>query len=196
MDTTEYAGKKYHIGADGYFRRGSKTRGDYERLHRRIYEDHHGPIPEGWHVHHRDGDKLNNDPANLEAVPADQHTSMYHPEALEKARKAAADWHGSEEGRKWHSEHAADTFAARIWSITCDQCGKRVERNCLRKPRFCGNACRSASRRASGLDSEVRQCAGCGKSITVNRYTRTRFCSCWCGRRAAARPGSGVQSDG
>ncbi|NDB08618.1 MAG: HNH endonuclease [Actinobacteria bacterium] len=29
--------------------------------HRVIYERHHGPIPAGWVVHHRDGDPGNND---------------------------------------------------------------------------------------------------------------------------------------
>jgi hypothetical protein len=41
--------------------------------HRVIYEQHHGPIPDGWHVHHIDEDKTNNDPANLEALPWPEH---------------------------------------------------------------------------------------------------------------------------
>ena len=36
--------------------------------HRIVYEKHHGPIPSGYDVHHRDGDKLNNDISNLELL--------------------------------------------------------------------------------------------------------------------------------
>ena len=42
-------------------------------LHRDIYTAHHGPIPEGWHVHHIDHDPLNNDPANLASISAEEH---------------------------------------------------------------------------------------------------------------------------
>jgi len=34
-----------------------------------IWEEHHGrPLPKGWIVRHKDGDKLNDDPYNLEAM--------------------------------------------------------------------------------------------------------------------------------
>lgn len=47
-------------------------------LHRRIYEEHYGPIPEGYHVHHVDLDCTNNHPSNLVALtPADHRKA--HP---------------------------------------------------------------------------------------------------------------------
>lgn len=47
--------------------------GKMRPLHRVVYELKVGPIPEGWFVHHRDGDKRNNDPGNLEAVDPRRH---------------------------------------------------------------------------------------------------------------------------
>lgn len=41
--------------------------------HREIYKREIGPIPDGWHIHHRDEDKLNNRPDNLEALPWPEH---------------------------------------------------------------------------------------------------------------------------
>lgn len=41
--------------------------------HRRLYEESFGLIPDGWHVHHVDAIKDNNDPANLLALPKSFH---------------------------------------------------------------------------------------------------------------------------
>ena len=47
-------------------------------LHRRIYEEHHGPIPKGHHVHHVDLDPTNNHPSNLVALTPSEHRKV-HP---------------------------------------------------------------------------------------------------------------------
>ena len=48
---------------------GDHRRG-VESLHREIWKAHHGSIPPGWQVHHKDGNPLNNDPGPA-AVPVD-----------------------------------------------------------------------------------------------------------------------------
>ena len=45
--------------------------------HRRVYEQHFGPIPAGYVVHHRDGNKLNNDPTNLVAMSRAAHNRLH-----------------------------------------------------------------------------------------------------------------------
>jgi hypothetical protein len=47
-----------------------------ELVHRWVYHTATGkPIPTGYHIHHRDGNKLNNTPENLEALsPSDHHS--------------------------------------------------------------------------------------------------------------------------
>ena len=47
------------------------------RVHRLIYEEHFGPIPPGHVVHHLDGLRRNNDPNNLVAMPADEHSRLH-----------------------------------------------------------------------------------------------------------------------
>lgn len=49
--------------------------------HRRVYVNAHGKIPKGWFVHHMDGNKLNNDPQNLIAIPKELHAKAMkaHP---------------------------------------------------------------------------------------------------------------------
>ena len=48
------------ISNDGYYRISSGKEGNNRKyLHRLIFEDFYGPIPENCHVHHKDGNKLN-----------------------------------------------------------------------------------------------------------------------------------------
>lgn len=41
--------------------------------HRKVLHDAGVEIPEGWHVHHRNGNKLDNRLENLEVLPAAEH---------------------------------------------------------------------------------------------------------------------------
>jgi len=50
-------------------------------------------------------------------------------EQLSEMRELTKEWHGSEEGRKWHSEHAKNhSFGNRpLVKCTCSQCGNDFE---------------------------------------------------------------------
>ena len=65
-----YAGRRYGLYSLGYYRTIEKP---YLYLHRQVWEAHHGPIPEGWHIHHRDGNRANNAISNLEAKSPGGH---------------------------------------------------------------------------------------------------------------------------
>ncbi|MEV5289928.1 HNH endonuclease signature motif containing protein [Streptomyces sp. NPDC053741] len=167
------------------------------RLHEEIWKAAHGrDIPEGHHVHHADGNHLNNDPGNLVCISADEHREHHAEERrgvvrldqlehLDAIRPLAAEWHGSEEGRAWHREHGARTWEGREEQPrTCEQCGEGYGTIASHgNERFCSNKCKSAWRRAAGFDNEPRTCEQCGEVWTVNRYSRARFC----GRACSAR---------
>ena len=164
-----------------------------EALHREVYKAHHGPIPDGWHVHHIDGDPGNNDPDNLAALPASAHHEHHGhdrpsvPPSAE-ALALAAEWHRSPEGRAWHREHAKALWETRqARTIACEQCGTEFDDISLHA-KFCSNNCKSAARRASGVDDEGRLCGACGETFRVNRYAKAKCCtkSCaWVLRRRA-----------
>lgn len=169
------------------------------RLHEEIWKAKHGAIPEGYHIHHIDEDPLNNALENLECIPGSQHLSEHAKSStwlsseecqihLEEIRPLAAAWHGSEEGMAWHSQHGKEVWENREpGECRCEYCGelfltKVKGRQGRSRPRFCSNACKSASRRASGVDNELRKCVKCGGLFEINRYSKVIHCSKRCGR--------------
>jgi hypothetical protein len=60
-----------------YFARSGRQRVNW--LHRDIWIHHNGPIPAGFHVHHVDGNPLNNAIENLAVMPEREH----HQRALD-----------------------------------------------------------------------------------------------------------------
>jgi hypothetical protein len=155
------------------------------RLHQEIWKDLHGPIPPGCDVHHADGDPLNNDPGNLVLAAGSEHRGHHRarrgPVDLTPAREAARAWHGSPAGIAWHGQHGRESWANRsLVPAVCEYCSAEYR---TRKPfgaRYCSNKCKSAARRASGVDDETRTCAHCGRDWTVNRYLDSECCSRQC----------------
>ncbi|RKZ13153.1 hypothetical protein DRQ32_02205, partial [bacterium] len=176
---SRYAGNKYfwtkrHTG------RGKDRRCISTSMHRDVWTHTHGPIPDGFVVHHIDHEPANNAPENLTLVENSTHCREHMCRRADKgelhfsaaARAAAAQWHGSEAGREWHSAHGKACWDGRpVDGHECAHCGKdyEVKRGC-RKRGFCSPGCQSAARRASGVDNETRQCDICSGTFTCNKY--------------------------
>ena len=56
-------------------------------LHRLVWEDHFGEIPNDFHIHHIDGDKTNNEVSNLEMISAHEHIVKRHFDNFIKMQK-------------------------------------------------------------------------------------------------------------
>lgn len=166
------------------------------RLHVEIWKDANGPVPDGYHIHHKDGNSLNNDLSNLECVPGSEHVSEHmqnQPDEhwdrnrvhLGEIRPLASEWHKSEEGHQWHVQHSKEIWDNRgSESHCCAQCGATYETRDRRKTsRFCSNKCRTAARLASGVDDEDRICEWCQSPFRINRYKKAQCCSLVCSQR-------------
>lgn len=164
-----------------------------KRLHEEVWISIHGPIPEGYHVHHADHDALNNDPTNLVCIPAGEHRSHHASDTdskearrtgewldhLEAIRPLAAAWHSSPEGKAWHSEHGRLVMDARpMTKQVCEQCASEFESK--NPARFCSNSCKATWRYHAGIDNETRICEHCGTGFPANKYSRRRFCGKSC----------------
>lgn len=177
----------------GYFLSSKKTdAGKRERLHNYVWRKEKGSIPEGYHIHHIDQNKNNNDISNLQALSSHEHEVLHGelktPEERKKLREnllrnampKAAEWHSSEDGKQWHQKHSKEMWENRhAREYKCTNFGKTfssINIYSTHENRFCGNNCKSAYRRKSGVDNVERKCESCGKIFTANKYTKTKYC--------------------
>ena len=168
-----------------------------KRLHRYVWEYYKGEIPKRYHVHHRDGNKNNNDISNLELLTPGEHL-FFHGKEEKNIKKMqervqpigttrAIEWHRTPEGKKWHEEHYLnnkDRLHKKI-NKKCEHCGGTFKG--LKRSRFCSNKCKSRWRRESGLDDVKRTCANCGENFTINKYSKNKYCSKACSNKAEPR---------
>jgi uncharacterized CHY-type Zn-finger protein len=169
-----------------------------KRMHIVVWESCNGKVPKGFHIHHRDGNKSNNDLSNLELISAREHGSMHMTDdKRERARKMAGEyrhltkeWHASKEGREWHVAHGIDSWNTRQpISVVCCQCSKGFS-TLTYHSKFCSNKCKSAWRRAQRLDDVTVQCSNCKKEFRKNRYAKSTTCSISCGAVLSWREGN------
>lgn len=199
-DSPNWSDKSYYRPNSKHIMDGVKS------LHIEIWQDAHGPVPEGCHIHHKDGDTSNNSIENLECLTPKEH-NKYHAENapeeqtawrrshINEIRPLASAWHKSEEGRAWHRIIGAMPWDnAEYRTLGCQQCGKEYQTREMQDnhSRFCSNACKSAWRRDAGLDNETRLCKQCEKEFTCNKYDKNKFCSRECSF-AWRYPNAGVE---
>ena len=180
----EFNGERFYL-CGRYFQHKGR------RLHVMVWRYHNGEPPKGYHVHHVDEDRSNNQIENLALLESSIHMSRhsssreeYNRQHIEDIRDLAAKWHRSEVGRQWHGEHAKEYWKkAPERSYVCSNCGKPFTSRHVygeNDNTFCSNACKTQYRAHSGVDNEDRVCPVCGKTFSVNKYTKRVCCSREC----------------
>lgn len=135
-----FNGIKYYQQKNGYYQRSETAKRNREnierRLHRAIWKHFKGEIPKGYHIHHIDENKENNDISNLELLSPSEHQKKHtrlskiwwHTEKGKRANRKgirnAKKWHSSESGKLWHSMHQYIYInKIRVVEI-CKECGQ------------------------------------------------------------------------
>jgi HNH endonuclease len=191
-----YEGETFHVQSTGrYFQSGRKDAPE-RLLHRRIWADRNGAIPEGKVVHHRDGNWRNNAIENLELQERRAHARAhlrdrisrdpgYQLRNLAKAQAAAPEWHASPDGLAWHSTHGKATWETRQRkSYICARCGVSFDKHDTgHKVDYCSSACAQAIGVLRYFDSK-RTCLNCGSEFIANRHRKTMYCSRTCSNRS------------
>lgn len=148
----EFLGVRYYL-CGRYFQKNGV------RLHRKVWERHKGAIPQGFDVHHWTEDRSRNQIEDLELKESRKHLADHmkaRPQAAknkfaEAGRPGAAEWHGSEEGRQWHSDHYEKNLRhvhAETVTKTCEECGTTytTPKNRASVSRFCHQNCKMRAR--------------------------------------------------
>ena len=151
MQKQTFNNKEYYLyNGEKYFSKGCK------RLHRVVWEFYNGPIPDGFDIHHKDHNTHNNDILNLELIHRIEHCQHHMSlrdknelrERMKYARKYAVDWHKSEEGSKWHSEQARQSYEKRNDRIlVCEVCKKEYKTKHAGVSKYCHNNCKAKALR-------------------------------------------------
>ena len=154
----EFGGVKFYR-CGYYFSSQRKSQIGSKRLHRIVWQHFNGPIPKGFHIHHKDTNRSNNQIENLELLDAKTHLSNHMtPERREAARldmvqrviPMAKLWHGTEEGKRWHSKHAKNVAASMpLITKTCIFCKTeyQTKKHMEWKSQYCHPNCKMAARR-------------------------------------------------
>lgn len=130
-----YRGRKYTPDPEGYYRRTSRQCKN-AFLHREIWVEHHGPIPEGHQVGFRDGDKTNLSIDNLICLPVGEMTRLHHPQHSTPVR---------------HCEHCGRQLVRRV-----NPNGSREPPSALSRRRFCNLQCKGACLKGKPRCSTVK----------------------------------------
>lgn len=69
-------GGPLHLVGDGYLQTYGRN-GRPCRIHRGCWEAHHGAIPHGYHIHHVNGDPLDNNIENLACMSPSGHSRLH-----------------------------------------------------------------------------------------------------------------------
>lgn len=166
------------------------------RLHQYIWTLNFGKIPAGHHIHHKDGNPLNNDISNLECLRGAEHLSEHSKHEWrvnrdaklvsfnEKTRAAAIEWHKSEAGREWHAKHAKTSIFGQTKTHSCKNCGLDFQTNVVIHTDFCSKKCNTAhNQRIYRADKRYHiraTCAACGVAFKKSKWSSTVCCSRKC----------------
>lgn len=121
-------------------------RDGYVLEHRLVWFEHHGDIPAGHEVHHKDHDRSNNDIGNLELLTEAEHQAEHNQPGTLRQNQYGTWVVGEGKGAEWKRRREA------LGDRSCERCAEPINRLRL-DARFCGSRCQvaafKAKRRAS-----------------------------------------------
>lgn len=192
-----YEGKTFYVQSTGrYFTTRAPILGE-RLLHRIVWTQAFGPVPDKHEIHHVNEDWTDNRIENLECIDAVKHQRDHMLEKykdpafmaarlkdLESAQIAAKAWHSSTAGIEWHKKHGKESWVGRKQeTVKCSVCGVDYETFFPTMTRFCSKSCeqKEAFQRAK---TSIGTCILCGTSFNFNKYRTQDCCSRACSNKA------------
>lgn len=183
----KYFGKTFWRQKDGYWANNMPI-----HAQRWVWINHHGAIPEGMDIHHKDGNKDNNEIYNLEMLNRSEHLKRHWKQGsfnLEQRRSQLAEarkWLKTSQGRKKQGRDSTESWQKRrpIKTICCN-CGNEFFAF-FRRAKFCSDPCNYQFRRKSSPSpiknprkKTKKNCIKCGKEFLA-AMPYALYCSTRC----------------
>ena len=188
----ERYGYKWTRKANGYYQSTTAVDGKRRWLHQYTHAREIGPVPAGWHVHHKDRDKDNNDPGNLECLPPGTHFGEHAGERVASSSSPAQLAHLANIRDRALAAKRGEYVGARKlralavrWRV-CPTCGEtfRLHTKSRDDATYCSVTCQQrAHNKGTAADwGTPVACAHCGESFVPGprSFGHQRFCSAGC----------------
>lgn len=186
---------------NGYWVNNNNKTGNVLYLHREKYKQEFGLTEEqikGYEVHHIDGNKDNNEIDNLKLLTTEEHHKLHsirsessHRHVCKKCGRTywSSVSKSTEICDRCDSSLATGGSSIIIITKICEYCGAEYETKGVNRNRskFCSNKCKSAYRRATGVDKIEKICAFCGNSFETDKYSNAIYCSPRCASKGSRR---------
>jgi len=158
-------------------------------MHRIIFAYYRGEIPEGYDIHHIDGDKSNNDISNLQCLTRSEHRAHHNKNSpcqqfiCKQCGKTIFYTRGGRKdfcSTKCHSDWYRDN-AHLLEERECDFCGKNFTAFPWQKRQYCSQTCaKKAYWQAHHKTPDI--CPICGK-LFIKKRSSQQTCSRQCGAK-------------
>lgn len=170
-----FNGVLYHKIKDGHYAR-------HDGIHQTVWRYYYGSIPEGYDIHHRDHNPVNNQLDNLQCLPRAEH--MNHHAACKAKIETVCQWCGNTflASAKNPGRFCSDKcrYEAAKEKRLCQVCGETFFCSPYSSTVTCSQKCASILRRNAVRPTITATCAYCGKSFTAVKTGRNKFCSKTC----------------
>ena len=152
-----------------------------DRIYRKIYVEAHGPVPKGYHIHHIDGDRNNNDIENLIAVTPEEHHRLH--------LEMGFPWKGDRKGWLIGASEAGSKGGKAKWlklqaKKSAEDLSEIMRKMSGKSPRFKGkfHTKESIAKMKETFAKKPFWVCRCGKKIKLNEgniLQHKRACSEW-----------------
>ena len=140
-------------------------------LHREVWKFHNGEIPEGFHIHHIDGDTDNNHISNLQCISLLDHGKL----------------HQSDNDRKKNSLRIKNSWKKREkFKINCIYCKNEFDTYWSKSSKYCSGNCATKARNKSKVDFIEANCVVCNNKFKTRKYRSAITCSRLCADKKAS----------